>query len=128
VLFSYIAIYLLACFVALFYCRLEHVFLGEEAMTKGELVDKLKAHKDDLRRMGVASLTLFGSSARGETREGSDIDLLVEFDRTIGVFHFFRVQHLLEEILGVPKVDLVQKGAVHPALRDRIIAEAIDVA
>ena len=97
-------------------------------MTKGELVDKLKAHRDELRRMGVSSLTLFGSSARGETREGSDIDLLVEFDRTVGVFHFFRVQHLLEEILGVPKVDLVQCGAAEAGIRDSIIAEAIDVA
>jgi len=97
-------------------------------MTRGELVDKLKAHRDELRRMGVASLTLFGSAAREETSEESDIDLLVEFDRAIGVFHFFRVQHLLEEILGVPKVDLVQRGAVHPALRDSILAETIDVA
>ena len=97
-------------------------------MTKGELVDKLKAHRDELRRMGVASLTLFGSSAREETREESDVDLLVEFDGPVGVFHFFEVQHLLEEILGVPKVDLVQRGAVHPALRDSILAEAIDVA
>jgi predicted nucleotidyltransferase len=97
-------------------------------MIKGELVDKLKAHRDELRRMGVASLTLFGSAAREETNEESDIDLLVEFDRVVGVFHFFRVQHFLEEILGVPKVDLVQRGAVHPALRDSIFAEAIDVA
>jgi predicted nucleotidyltransferase len=96
-------------------------------MNRGELVDKLKAHRDELRRMGVASLTLFGSSAREETKEGSDVDLLVEFDRAVGVFHFFKVQHLLEEILGVPKVDLVQRGAVHPALRDNILAEAIDV-
>ena len=77
-------------------------------MIKGELVDKLKAHRDELRRMGVASLTLFGSAAREEINEESDIDLLVEFDRVVGVFHFFRVQHFLEEILGVPKVDLVQ--------------------
>ena len=97
-------------------------------MIKGELVDKLKAHRDELRRMGVASLTLFGSAAREETNEESDIDLLVEFDRVVGVFHFFRVQHFLEEILGVPKVDLVQRGAVHPALPDSIFAEAIDVA
>ena len=97
-------------------------------MTRGEVVDKLTAHRDELRQMGVVSLTLFGSAAREEASEESDIDLLVEFDRVVGVFHFFRVQHFLEEILGVPKVDLVQRGAVHPALRDSIFAEAIDVA
>ena len=66
-------------------------------MTRGEVVDKLAAHRDELRQMGVVSLTLFGSAAREETREESDIDLLVEFDRAVGVFHFFKVQHRLEE-------------------------------
>ena len=97
-------------------------------MTRGEVVDKLTAHRDELRQMGVVSLTLFGSAAREEASEESDIDLLVEFDCAIGVFHFFKVQHRLEEILGVAKVDLVQREAVHPALRDSILAEAIDVA
>lgn len=96
-------------------------------MTRGEVVDKLTAHRDELRQMGVASLTLFGSAAREETSEESDIDLLVEFDRAVGVFHFFKVQHRLEEILGVAKVDLVQKGAVHSSLRDSVLKEAFDV-
>ena len=45
----------------------------------------------------------------------------------VGVLHFFTVQHRLEEILEVPKVDMVQKGALHPALRERILAEAVNV-
>jgi predicted nucleotidyltransferase len=96
-------------------------------MTRGEVVDKLTAHRDELRQMGVVSLTLFGSAAREEASEESDIDLLVEFDRAVGVFHFFKVQHRLEEILGVAKVDLVQRGAVHSSLRDSVLAEAFDV-
>jgi len=63
--------------------------------------------------MGVASLAIFGSAARDEAVAGSDIDLLIEFDRDIGVFHFFTVQHRLEEILNVPRVDMVQRGALH---------------
>ena len=77
--------------------------------------------------MGVTSLALFGSVVRNEAMEGSDIDLLVEFKHPVGVFQVFRVQHRIEEILGVPEVDLVQRGAVHPALRDRIYREAVDV-
>jgi hypothetical protein len=96
-------------------------------MTRQELIHKLVAHKEELRRMGVISLAIFGSVARDEISSESDIDLLVEFDHSIGVFHFFTVQHRLEEILGVPKVDLVQRGAVHPAFRDRILSEAIHV-
>ena len=97
-------------------------------MTKQDLINKLAVHKAELRQMGIVSLALFGSTVRNEAHERSDVDLLVEFDRAVGLFHFFTVQHRLEEILGVPKVDLVQKGAVHPALRQRIFAEAIDVA
>ncbi len=97
-------------------------------MTKQDLINKLAAHKAELRHMGLVSLALFGSTARNEAHERSDVDLLVEFDRAVGLFHFFTVQHRLEEMLDVPKVDLVQKGAVHPALREHIFAEAIDVA
>jgi len=97
-------------------------------MTKRELEKKLAAHSEELQQMGVVSLALFGSAARDEATTGSDIDLLVEFNRAIGVFHFFSVQHRLEEILGVPRVDLVERGAVHPALRERILGEAVNVA
>ena len=42
--------------------------------------------------------------------------------------HLFEIQHRLEEIIGVPKVDLIQKNAIHPALRDQILSEAVNVA
>jgi hypothetical protein len=42
--------------------------------------------------------------------------------------HLFEIQHRLEEIIGVPKIDLIQKGAIHPALRERILSEAVNVA
>ena len=97
-------------------------------MTKRELVEKLAAHSEELQQMGVVSLALLGSAARDEATMGSDVDLLVEFNRAVGVFHFFCVQHRLEEILGVPRVDLVERGAVYPALRERILGEAVNVA
>jgi len=97
-------------------------------MKKDEIVKKLEAHREELRKMGVTYLALFGSVVRDEAREGSDIDLLVEFGSPVGVFHLFRVQHRIEEILGVPEVDLVQRGAVHPALRERIYGETVNVA
>ncbi len=55
--------------------------------------------------MGVRSLELFGSLARGDARPASDVDLLVEF-QPVGLFQFFRVQRRLEAILG-RRVDLV---------------------
>jgi len=97
-------------------------------MKRHEVIKKLKAHREELRKMGVASLALFGSVVRDQAREGSDIDFLVEFDHPVGVFHLFRVKHRIEEILGVSEVDLVQRGAVHPALRERIYGETVNVA
>ena len=96
-------------------------------MTKRELIDKLRAHREELEQMGVASLAIFGSAVRDEVRESSDIDILVEFNHAVGVFHFFSLQHRLEEILGVSKVDLVERGAVHAAFRERIFSEAVNV-
>ena len=100
--------------------------MREHHMTRQEVLDKLAAHCDELRRMGVKSLALFGSLARGEATDTSDVDLLVEFDRPIGYFHFFDVQEYLQRILGVPNVDLVSRNAVIEELKEVIYGEAVD--
>ena len=97
-------------------------------LTKRELKNKLASHRHELRRLGVISLSVFGSVARDDYTQQSDIDLLVDFDRDVGLFHLFEIQHRLEEIIGVPKIDLIQKGAIHPALREQILSEAVNVA
>lgn len=53
-------------------------------------------------RHGVSSLRLFGSTARGDDRPDSDIDLLVHLDRQLGLVGLARVRHEMEDILGVP--------------------------
>ena len=75
----------------------------------------------------LKGLVLYGSLARGDAGSDSDIDLLVEFGRPVGLFDVFRLQHRLEDLLEVPRVDLVQRGAEHPSLRDSIHKEAINV-
>ena len=65
-------------------------------MTKKELENKLAAHRHELRKMGVVSLAVFGSVARNESTQQSDIDLLVELDRDVGLFYLFEIQHRLE--------------------------------
>jgi predicted nucleotidyltransferase len=74
---------------------------------------------------GIKSLALFGSVARNEAAPGSDVDLLVEFDRPVGLFHLSRTQHYLESILGISKVDLVLRDGIKPALKEHILREAI---
>ena len=93
-------------------------------MTREEVLRQLSRHRAELEGLGVRSLDLFGSIARGDARPDSDVDLLVEFDQPVGLFHFFRVQRNLEAILG-RRVDLVMKGAIKHQLRTRILGEAV---
>ena len=96
-------------------------------MRNRAVLEILAEHKEELNEFGVKSLALFGSAARGEQTPQSDVDLLVEFDPragTIGLLAFVRLQHRLEELLGM-RVDLVTRKALKRQLRDRILKEAI---
>jgi predicted nucleotidyltransferase len=86
----------------------------------------LKRHQPDLHQRGVKSLAVFGSLARGEATPSSDIDVLVEFDRPVGLFEFIRLKLYLEELTG-RSVDLVTPDALRPALRTNILNEAVYV-
>lgn len=101
---------------------------GDAPLNREEAIARLRDHAEELRGMGVASLSLYGSLARDQGRADSDMDLLVRFSKPVGLFQFFRVQHRIEDILNVKRVDLVEHGAVHPALRERVFREAIRVA
>lgn len=96
-------------------------------MTLEETIVRLKKHQASLRVYGIVSISIFGSVARGDSDDRSDIDLLVEFGRPIGMFEFVRLKAELKEILE-HSVDLVTREALHPALRDSILAEAIHAA
>jgi uncharacterized protein len=93
-------------------------------MTHEEVLRRLSGHRVEVEGSGVRSLDLFGSVARGDSGPRSDVDLLVEFDSPVGLFHFFRLQRRLEAILGRP-VDLVMKDAIKRQMRTRIMAEAV---
>ncbi|CAD5244187.1 nucleotidyltransferase family protein [Thermococcus camini] len=79
-------------------------------ITLSEVESILRTHKEDLRRrFGVSSIAIFGSYARGEETELSDVDILVEFERPIG-WEIVDLKDYLESLLGV-KVDLITKSA-----------------
>jgi predicted nucleotidyltransferase len=87
----------------------------------------LKRHQADLRQHGVKSLSVFGSLVRGEATPESDIDMLVEFDRPVGLFEFIRLKLYLEDLTG-RSVDLVTPDALRPSMRADILNEAVHVA
>ncbi len=76
----------------------------------------LISHRKHLSSLGTRHLTVFGSTARQAETETSDIDLLVDFDATKGLFVFAELKFYLEDILNC-KVDLVSERALHPALK-----------
>ncbi len=95
-------------------------------MRRDEALRVLTTHREQFRAMGVDRLSLFGSVARDEADEGSDVDILVEFTAGthVGMFEFLDVQEALAAVLG-SEVDLATPASLHPRLRDAILREAI---
>jgi predicted nucleotidyltransferase len=95
---------------------------------RDKVIQALRADEPNLRaRFGVRSLALFGSVARNESKEGSDVDLLVEFDRAISLFDLVAVQQYLERLLDAGRVDVTVRESIYPALRENILGEAVHV-
>jgi predicted nucleotidyltransferase len=59
--------------------------------------------------------------------QASDVDVVVELSRPMSLFGLSDLKHLVEEILGVEYVDLITRDGIHPALKDVILGETIDV-
>ncbi len=95
-------------------------------MKRDEALKILAVNQERLKDFSVKSLAIFGSVARNEATEASDIDVLVEFQegKTVGLFEFIRLMHFLEEILGC-KVDLATPNALRKEMRGQILKEAI---
>jgi hypothetical protein len=96
-------------------------------MTVEQVRSVLAANRDELAALGGASLSVFGSTARGEADADSDVDLLVDLNRRMGLFDFFAIRYRLEELLGC-RVDLVQSDGLGPRVRERVLKEAVRAA
>lgn len=72
----------------------------------------------------VSKIGIFGSYARGEATNTSDIDVLVEFSQPVDLFHFIALQDRLAEILG-RKVDLATPRALKPLIKDQVLREVL---
>jgi predicted nucleotidyltransferase len=103
------------------------VRLWNEMMTLEQAINTLARHKDALIEFKVDSLFVFGSVARGEAGPRSDIDILVEFSETVGLFEFARLRGFLEDVLGC-RVDLVTPGALRESMRENVLREAVRAA
>lgn len=87
---------------------------------KNKILPVLKKH--DIKKAGI-----FGSVVRGEARDDSDVDILVEIERNdISLLDFVGIKLELEEALG-RKVDLVEYSAIKPIIKNQILSEEVAV-
>lgn len=91
-------------------------------------LDDLRDRRDEIlvyaANHGARNVRVFGSTARRETGNGSDVDLLVEMEPGRSLLDLVGLWQDLEELLGA-HVDLLSDGGVSPHLRERIFAEAV---
>jgi len=92
-------------------------------MKPKEILNKLEEHRETIRGFGVRRLGIFGSYARGEQSEASDMDFLVEFERAT-FDNYFDLKFFLEDLFG-RSVDLVIKDTIKPRIRSTILEETV---
>ena len=97
----------------------------DETMTRRAILDRLNSEAPALRKKyGVESLAVFGSMARGDDHEGSDVDILVTFEGPATFDNFMGLKLDLEDLLG-RRVDLLTPKCLRPSMQVEIAREAI---
>jgi predicted nucleotidyltransferase len=97
-------------------------------MNRDQVLEELRRHRQEIEaRFAIKHLSVFGSAARDELCEDSDIDVLVEFNGKATFDGYMELKFYLENLLG-RNVDLVTRDAVKPRMRPLIEQEAIHVA
>jgi uncharacterized protein len=88
-----------------------------------EIQNCVRMHKEELKEnFRVKEIGIFGSYVRGEQERKSDLDILVDFEETIGLFKFVALERYLSHLLGI-KVDLVMKSALKPRIGAHVLKE-----
>ena len=93
-----------------------------------QLVDRLREKRVDLQEQGVVSLRIFGSRARRDNRPASDLDVLIEYDRSrkFSLVDLIHVEHWMQALLGLD-VQITTGSSVPSVARERIDSEAVQV-
>jgi predicted nucleotidyltransferase len=94
---------------------------------RDQVISLLSEQRSRIGQLGVKSLSVFGSVARGESRPESDVDVLVEFEGKATFDRYMELKFLLEDVLGT-RIDLVTHKALRPEMRSRVEKEALRVA
>ena len=106
---------------------METLSLESKTLDRQTILSTLQEHRDKIYSFGVHSLALFGSTARNQATEDSDLDSLVEFAGVATFDLYMDLKFFLEDLFGKP-VDLVTKKSLKSQIRQRVLEEAIYVA
>ena len=88
-----------------------------------EIKKELQKHREEFREQyGLKEIGIFGSYVKGEQKENSDIDMLIELEKPIGFVRFMRLENALSQLLGV-RVEMVTRKALKPHIGKRILQE-----
>jgi len=101
--------------------------LYNQSMTRRTIISRIRKNRAQLDKLGVRSLSIFGSVARGEEHPDSDVDILVEFNGRATFDRYMDTKFYLEELLGC-KVDLVTPKGIKPRMKPYIMQDLIHVA
>jgi len=94
-------------------------------MRRNEAIHLLRAHADALRAIGATSLYLFGSTARDEAGEATDLGLFIDYDKDgdFSAIELVRLKNYISDALMV-EADVTTRDGLHPLIRDEIVAKA----
>jgi uncharacterized protein len=97
-------------------------------MSRDEIIAGIRKHADAIRAEGATALYLFGSVARDQTRADSDVDVLVDYNPAskFSLLNVSGIRLIIMDEIG-REVDITTRDALHPKLKDRILAEAVRV-
>ena len=97
-------------------------------MKKIEQIKKILISQKDIlkNKYNVKEIGIFGSYVNGNYNKESDVDILVEFSKPVGLIKFIKLEEYLKDLIGI-KVDLVLRDGIKPALRSNILKQAVYV-
>jgi predicted nucleotidyltransferase len=95
-------------------------------MVREQVSAALREHEAELKAAGVVRLWLFGSTARGDRRGDSDVDLLAGFEQSkdLSLLDVIHIENRITELLGV-RVDLIEEGTLKPRVQKSVEAEVV---